>query len=129
MRLALKRLTAIAVVFLALAAPAAASAPLVGTFATTIRGAKPAALNASWTVVFLPNGAYQIDRNHSAVVIGRSTTSAATIVFGHEYGPFACKNTGKYRWALRGKQLTLKVVQDRCTGRRIVLTSHTLVKQ
>jgi hypothetical protein len=121
--------TAIAVVCLALAAPAVASAPLSGVFGTTIRGATPAVLNASWTVNLLPNGAYSIDRNHHAVVIGRDTRSAATIVFAHEYGPFACKNTGKYRWSLSGKKLTLKVVQDSCAGRRIVLTSHTLIKQ
>jgi hypothetical protein len=125
----LKRVTAIAVVCLAFAAPAVASAPLSGVFGTTIRGATPAVLNASWTVNLLTNGAYSIDRNHHAVVIGRDTRSAATIVFGHEYGPFACKSSGKYRWSLSGKKLTLKVVQDSCAGRRTVLTSHTLIKQ
>jgi len=117
------------VVLLAVAAPAAASAPLSGVFGTTIRGATPAALNAGWTVNLVPNGAYSIDRNHHAVVIGRDTRSAATIVFGHEYGPFACKSSGKYRWSLSGKKLTLKLVQDSCAGRRTVLTSHTLIKQ
>jgi hypothetical protein len=121
--------TAMAVVFLALAAPAAASAPLSGAFGTTIRGATPAALNASWAVIFLPNGAYQIDRNHLAVVVGLGTRSAASVVFTHEHGPFACKSTGKYRWALSGKKLAFKVVQDSCAGRRIVLRSHTLIKQ
>jgi hypothetical protein len=125
----LRRLTLVAAVFLALAAPAVASAPLSGAFGTTIRGATPAALNASWIVNLLPNGAYSIDRNHHAVVIGRDTRSAATIVFGHEYGPFACKSTGKYRWSLSGKKLTLKVVRDSCAGRRTVLTSHTLVRE
>ncbi len=125
----LRMTAATAVVLLALAAPAVASAPLSGVFGTTIRGATPAVLNASWTVNLLPNGAYSIDRNHHAVVIGRDTRSAATIVFAHEYGPFACKNTGKYRWSLSGKKLTLKVVQDSCAGRRTVLTSHTLIKQ
>ena len=43
----LKRVTVVVVVCLALAAPAAASAPLSGVFGTTIRGATPAALNAS----------------------------------------------------------------------------------
>jgi hypothetical protein len=127
--LQLRMSAAIAVVFLALAAPAVASAPLSGAFGTTIRGATPAALNASWTVIFLPNGAYQIDRNHLAVVIGQGTGSAATLVFTHEHGPFACKSTGKYRWSLSGKKLTLKVVQDTCAGRRVVLTSHALVKE
>jgi hypothetical protein len=125
----LKRVTAIAVVCLALAAPAAAAAPLSGVFGTTIRGATPAALNASWTVNLLPNGAYSIDRDHHAVVIGRGTRTPATIVFAHEYGPFACKSTGKYRWSLSGKKLALRVVQDSCAGRRTVLTSHTLIKQ
>jgi hypothetical protein len=125
----LRMIASTAVVLLAVAAPAAASAPLSGVFGTTIRGATPAALNAGWTVNLLPNGAYSIDRNNHAVVIGRDTMLAATIVFGHEYGPFACKNTGKYRWALSGKKLTLKVVQDSCAGRRTVLTSHTLIKQ
>jgi hypothetical protein len=125
----LRMTAATAVVLLALAAPAVASAPLSGVFGTTNRGATPAVLNASWTVNLLPNGAYSIDRNHHAVVIGRDTRSAATRVFAHEYGPFACKNTGKYRWSLSGKKLTLKVVQDSCAGRRTVLTSHTLIKQ
>lgn len=125
----MKRLTIIIVGFLALAAPAAASAPLVGTFGTTISGAKPAALNGSWTVQFLRNGAYEIDRNALAVVIGHSTASAAEIVFAHETGPFACKNAGKYRWALHGRKLTMKTVQDSCTGRRTVLTLHALIKQ
>ena len=62
-------------------------------------------------------------------MIGRDTRSAATIVFGHEYGPFACKSTGTYRWSLSGKKLTLKVVKDSCAGRRVVLTSHALVKE
>lgn len=122
-------MTAVAVVFLALAAPAAASAPLSGAFGTTIGGATPTALNATWAVIFLPNGAYQIDRNHLAVVIGQGTRSAATLVFTHEHGPFACKSTGKYRWSLNGKKLRLKVVQDTCAGRRVVLTSHALVKE
>ncbi len=125
----LKHVAAVAVACLAFAAPAAASAPLSGVFGTTIRGATPAVLNASWVVSLLPNGAYSIDRNHHAVVIGRDTRTAATIVFGHEYGPFACKSSGKYKWSLSGKKLTLKVVQDSCAGRRTVLTSHTLVKQ
>lgn len=125
----MKRLTIIVVGFLALAAPAAASTPLVGTFGTTISGAKPAPLNGSWTVQFLPIGAYEIDRNALAVVIGHSKTSATEIVFANETGPFACKNAGKYRWALRGKKLTLKAVQDSCAGRRTVLTSHALIKQ
>jgi hypothetical protein len=30
---------------------------------------------------------------------------------------------------MRGKKLTLKVVKDSCAGRRIVLTSHVLVKE
>jgi hypothetical protein len=125
----LKRWTIIVVGFLAVAAPAAASAPLVGTFATTISGAKPAPLNGSWTLQFLANGAYEIDRNALAVVIGHSTASAAKIVFANETGPFACKPAGKYRWALRGKKLTMKALQDSCTGRRTVLTSHALIKQ
>jgi hypothetical protein len=126
----LRRLTLVAAVFLALAAPAVASAPLSGAFGTTIRGATPAALNASWAVIFLPNGAYQIDRNHLAVVIGQGTRSATTLVFTHEHGPFACKSgAGTYRWSLSGKKLTLKVVKDSCTGRRLVLTSHVLVKE
>jgi hypothetical protein len=72
-------------------------------------------LNGSWTVQFVPNGAYEIDRNALAVVIGHSTASAAEIVFADETGPFACKKAGKYRWALRAKKLTMKAVQDSCT--------------
>jgi hypothetical protein len=129
-RLSLLALLVVAAVFLALAAPAAASAPLSGAFGTTIRGATPAALNASWAVIFLPNGAYQIDRNHLAVVIGQGTRSATTLVFTHEHGAFACKSgAGTYRWSLSGKKLTLKVVKDSCVGRRAVLTSHALVRQ
>jgi len=53
-----------------------------------ISGATPAVLNASWTVTLLTNGAYSIDRNHHAVVIGRDTRTAALRAAVLQFGGF-----------------------------------------
>lgn len=110
-------------------ASAAWAATIQGTFATTITGAKPAFLNGRWLVKFKAGGAYEIDLNGAAVVLGRGTVTATRITFGHESGPAACPTSAIYRWALNGRTLRFTAIRDTCAGRRTVLTTHALVKQ
>jgi hypothetical protein len=125
----LKRLTITVVGLLALAAPAVASARLVGTFATRDQrreaGVSQRKLDcpvpAAWRLRDRPE-------RLGAVLIGHTTASAAEIILANESGALACKKPGGYHWAPRRKKLTVKAVQHSCTGRRTVLTAHALIK-
>lgn len=110
---------------------AAASSTLSGSYQTKIKGNKVGAFNATWTLNFKSGGKYTIVRNGAIVVRGKDTITAKRITFGSEKGIYACLGTfasGTYSWTLKSSKLTLKSVNDRCPGRKIILTSQPLTK-
>jgi hypothetical protein len=101
---------------------AAALSP--GVYQTTIRGASPAVLNATWRLSFT-GFAFAIDRNGRPAVQGLVTRSRNRIVFEDVAGPFRClrgQAKGTYTWTLKRGTLRLTALTDRCAGRRTVLS-------
>ncbi len=115
------------------AGAATAATPLAGVFQVKIKGSVPA-LNGTWLVSFAPNGAYTIVKEPSTKTLligGSSTASGGKVTFVDKQGPLACTGktaTGMYSWKLSGKRLKLTKVADACSGRALVLTSHSLTK-
>jgi hypothetical protein len=115
----------------AVAAAAAAAAPLHGAFQTVIRNAPAPQLDGTWRLTFQNGGRYTTARNGVVLVRGSDTQAAATITFRDESGPAACTGsqaTATYRWSLSGGSLSLTPVRESCAGRRVVLTTHALKK-
>jgi hypothetical protein len=125
-----RRLTVLGLcLLLVVGATAAAARSIVGSYRTTISGSAIPALNGSWTVTFKRSGTYVIAKGGAVVLLGRDRVSGNSISLGHERGPMACSGveaSALYRWALSGRKLTMTAIKDRCTGRRLVLTSKAL---
>jgi hypothetical protein len=116
--------------------------PLFGTYTTTITQQDIEAANfeifedleGTWDIQFSENGvidwtyrANNLDREYAI----HTEFSAAddTLVLGEESGEYSCDQTGvTYDWTGDGTQLALTNVDDSCTQRMIVLTSHPLVR-
>ncbi|HZQ80669.1 MAG TPA: hypothetical protein VFB25_01690 [Gaiellaceae bacterium] len=128
----LRRLLAMcAALLVVVATAAAAGVRLHGTFQTVIAKAPNAQLVGIWQIALQTNGRYTIERNGAVVIRGRGTQTATTITFGHETGPAACTGaqaTATYHWSLHAGEAVLKTAHDACAGRRLVLTTHPLLK-
>lgn len=126
----MRQIIAVTTVALALVGTAAAGGSLSGNYGTTIKG-KASALNGTWVLEFQTDGSYAIARDGVVVVRGKDTIAASRITFGHEKGPYACLGklaTGTYGWSRKGSKLTLKSVNDRCPGRKAILSSKPFTK-
>jgi hypothetical protein len=114
---------------LATAAIAGYGNPLVtGSFSTKISG-KARALNGTWTLRLKSTGRFETLRNGKVVVRGQGAAAAGKLAIRDQSGPYACKGlqqAGVYSYKLKGRTLTLKVVTDRCAGRKIILTTNPL---
>ena len=110
---------------------AAAGSTLSGSYQTKIKVNYASAFNATWVLDFKAGGKYTVARNGAIVVRGKDTITATKITFGHESGANACLGklaSGSYSWKLKGGKLTLKSINDRCTGRKFILTSNSFAK-
>jgi hypothetical protein len=143
-------LTALAVTALVLAlSPVSARADVdvfpTGTYTTTITAADvakyglpspyPEILIGNWELIFDEEGGFEV-RNLTTGQSGQGTYMAnpAVIIFGKDTGELACIPPGHaaHKWSASSNTLTLtgaSEVNDRCWGRYIVFTSHTLVQQ
>jgi hypothetical protein len=116
---------------------------LVGTFTTTITAEElpkdmPAgmrkALAGTWEVILLANNRFQILLGDKPMVEGRFTISPDGIVLTDEKGMISCavapgEETGKYRWTLDAGKLTFAATDDKCEGRKLILTIHAWTKK
>ena|SRR5438874_319888 len=108
-----------------------ASSTINGTFSTVIAGQNVALLNGRWKLELLPGSRYTVVRNGVVMIRGTGARTATEITFDDTSGPAACQGSevrAIYRWHVAGHKLTLTPITEHCAGRRVVLTSHPLVR-
>lgn len=115
----------------------------VGTYTTDITFAElPAdipegirrALAGKWELIFVKGDRFQLLLNDKPMVEGSFTIAQDGIVMTDEKGLISCSNspgeaTGKYKWTLDADKLTFAAVNDKCEGRKLLLTIHAWVKK
>ena len=90
-------------------------------------------LVGEWRTEFTEGGTYIVSKDGVIVVVGRYTSNPYRFVMNDLQGVYGCFDepgiaTGVYRWSLENNELVLVAVNDRCDGRKLVLTSHPLQK-
>jgi len=119
-------------VVLVAATVALAATSLTGTYTTKITGkganTLKGGLDGSWKLT-LKSGKYSVIWNGKAAVSGAYKIKGTTISLTDKSGPDKCKGTGKYKFKLAGKTLTLTKISDTkaCAGREAVL-AHPFTK-
>jgi hypothetical protein len=109
----------------------ASSSTLSGTYTATITG-KPAPLNGKWRLEFRPRGVVHIVRNGKLVVVGKVVqTGIRRLKLSDRSGSYACsiaEGNGIYTYRVVDRRLTFRAVADKCTGRKLILTTKPFVK-
>ncbi|HKA21575.1 MAG TPA: DUF5640 domain-containing protein [Blastocatellia bacterium] len=95
-----------------------------GTYSSTAAGSK-------WSLKFDESGKVTVTSNGEVVVEGAYKVKGDELEVTDEKGPMACDKaqTGKYKWKLDGKKLTLTKVSDQCDGRATGLTAQPWVQE
>jgi hypothetical protein len=120
-------------VALIVATVAFAAGTLSGTYTTKITGKGAntlnGALDGTWTIK-IKNGKYTVKLGSKAEVNGNYAIKGSTISLTDTGGPGKCKGTGKYKFKISGKSVTLTKVKDAkgCAARADVL-AHKLTKK
>lgn len=96
------------------------------------KGTFTASRQKDWSIRFEDKGKFTVIRGGKTVVEGSYKASATELTLTDEKGPLVAKEeaakTGKYRWNLKADKLTFTVVEDKSTGRELVLTMNEWVK-
>jgi hypothetical protein len=114
-----------------------------GTFTTTLTVEElpadmPAemrkALAGVWELTFLEGKRFMVSLNSKPMVEGRLTATSDGLVLTDEKGVISCaiapgEETGKYKWAQDENKLTLSATDDKCEGRKLILTLHAWTKK
>jgi hypothetical protein len=114
------------------------SAPRLGRYTMSIAAEDilpnvPAEIRSNfdgrWELTFAKGNVYHISKDGRIVVEGRLTSTKKQLALTDEKGALACTQqpgmeTGTYRWGYQQQELTFTVVEDKCEGRRAVLTLH-----
>ena len=106
-----------------------------GSYVTTITDADVSpdtkAILGKWELILTDEGPFTLLQNGEVVVHGSYTVTDTNISFSDSEGKLACQeqDAGVYTAVLDKETLTLKLVEDNCAGRRIVMLSHALLKQ
>jgi hypothetical protein len=119
------RLAALLVVLLALGAVARTEDFKKGAYSVTAGGAK-------WAINFGDNNKLTFTRDGEIAAEGTYKVTGDELEVTDERGPIACggeQKTGKYKWRLEEKKLTMTKVEDPCEGRAHALTSHVWVRE
>jgi serine/threonine-protein kinase len=108
-------------------------AQLTGTYETQISGtmAANAGLTGTWRLGLLPGGRVRTMRDGVTVVRGAASVAGERVTFSDWEGSMACfgpESSGLYRWVARGGTVSFTALDDRCTGRRIVLLANPWIK-
>src|SRR4029434_352523 len=95
-----------------------------GTYSATAGGVK-------WSIKYDESGKVTVSRDGEIVVEGTYKVSGDELQVKDEKGPMACgaEQTGKYKWKLEGKKLTLTKVEDECGGRASGLTAQAWTQE
>ena len=116
---------AVLLIVLALDTVARAADFRKGTYSVTGGGTK-------WSIKYDDNNKVTVTRDGTAVVEGTYKVTGDLLEVTDEKGPMACggeQKTGKYKWKLEGKTLTLTKVEDECDGRANALTGQAWVQE
>lgn len=105
---------------------------LSGSFRATISG-KATPFNARWEVRFVSPTKMNVLRNGRRVSVVKVAARGNRLTLTDLSGSYACtgsQKTGTYTYAYQpaSKRLTFTVVADRCSGRKVVLTSKPFAK-
>jgi hypothetical protein len=103
---------------------------LTGIFKTKITG-KSSALNGTWFFKIDQFTKFTLKKNGKLYVTGTAAGAAGKLAIADTGGPAACKGVqaaGAYTYTLSGNQLKLKATFDQCSGRKTILTAHSLTK-
>jgi hypothetical protein len=92
------------------------------------------ALAGTWEIILLASNRYQILLNDKPMVEGRFTVTNNEIVMTDEKGMISCsmapgEETGKFKWTLDAGKLTFAATDDKCEGRKLILTIHPWTKK
>lgn len=111
-------------VLLALTTASSADEFKKGTYSATAGGVK-------WSIKYDESGKVTMSRNGEIVVEGTYKVKGDELEVRDEKGEMACgaEQTGKYKWRLEGKKLTLTKVEDECGGRASALTAQTWAQE
>jgi hypothetical protein len=129
----MKRIFTAAVVVASLAlcsVAVAAAASLKGTWKETIQTGGQSPLNGTWTLK-ATSSKYTVSVDGQTVDRGKYTIKGHKASFTDTSGPAKCPGTGVYKFDVKGKKLTFKLVSDKnaaCAGRRGVLTAGAFTK-
>jgi len=95
-----------------------------GTYSSTAAGTK-------WSLKFDESSKVTVISNGEVVVEAAYKIKGDELEVTDEKGPMACNKTqtGKYKWKLDGKKLTLTKVSDECDGRATGLTAQPWVQE
>ena len=130
-----------AVVLLLMLSGCGSSSPelLHGTYATVFSDAGlqeaglPSSLAGDWDITLdHDRSRFTIVKDGEVVVEGRHNVEEDQVVFTDERGSLACsigEATGTYNWALDRNELTLTLVEDDCSGRKMILTTRPFSKR
>ena len=117
--------SALLLIALALATMARTADFKKGTYSVTGGGTK-------WSIKYEDNNKVTVTRDGTTVVEGTYKVTGDLLEVTDEKGPMACggeQKTGKYKWKLEGKSLTLTKVDDECDGRANALTAQAWVQE
>jgi len=95
-----------------------------GTYSSTAAGTK-------WSLKFDESSKVTVTSNGEVVVEAAYKVKGDELEVTDEKGPMACDKaqTGKYKWKLDGKKLTLTKISDECDGRATGLTAQPWVQE
>jgi hypothetical protein len=86
-----------------------------------------AAFAGKWDLQIAEGNKFTVSKDDQLVTEGKYTSTADRLVLTDEKGPLSCsqeqgQETGTYKWVGKDGNLTLKAIDDKCNGRRFILT-------
>ncbi len=96
------------------------------------KGTFTASRQKNWSIKFEDKGKLTVLSGGKVVVEGTYKATDTEVTLTDEKGPFAAKDeaskSGKYKWKLEGGKLRFTAVEDKSTGREILLTMNEWVQ-
>ncbi len=91
-------------------------------------------LVGKWEMTLSTDKKYQISKDGNVLVKGSFDLSGGQITVTDEEGVLACTGqpsmeTGTYNWTYEEGKLSFKIVDDKCEGRRLVLSLRSWQKE